>query len=389
MIGYGRQYIDDHDIKAVCDVLNSTNLTQGAEIECFENAICDYTGAKYAVVVSSGTAALHLAAASISNEFDRLICPAISFVASANLSQYLGKDIIFADVSPNTPHINLDHVDHLALNSDIRNLVVVNHMAGIPCDMERLSRMAKKVGLAIIEDAAHALGASYVGGGKVGNCAYSKLTVFSFHPVKSITTGEGGCITTNDERLYRRLIRLRSHGITKLNDDFLDRDESVTNGRSNQWYYEMQELGFNYRLTDIQSALGRSQLKKLDSFIEWRQDIADHYDNEFDRAGIDRWVDHAKSSAKHLYILKIEFDQNKMTRRDLIDSLKADGVGTQVHYMPINMHPYYVSKGFDVNDTPNALKYYRTCLSIPIFYKLEPDQQLTVIRSIRRRMNFE
>ena len=262
-------------------------------------------------------------------------------------------------------------------------------MAGIPCDMGRLSRMANKFGLTVIEDAAHALGASYVDGGKVGNCAYSKLTVFSFHPVKSITTGEGGCITTNDEQLYRRLIRLRSHGITKLNDDFLDQGESVTDGRNNQWYYEMQELGFNYRLTDIQSALGRSQLKKLDGFIGWRQDIADHYDNEFDRTGIARWISHDKSSAKHLYILKIDFDQNKLNRADLIDSLKADGVGTQVHYMPINMHPYYVSKGFDVNETPNALTYYRTCLSIPIFYKLEQDQQLKVIRSVRRCISFE
>jgi len=389
MIGYGRQYIDDQDIQAVCDVLNSTNLTQGAEVELFENAICDYTGAKYAVVVSSGTAALHLAAASISNEFERLICPAISFVASANISQYLGKDIVFADVSSNSPHISLDHVDHLARSSDVRNVVVVNHMAGMPCDMEHLSRIANKLDLTVIEDAAHALGASYVNGGKVGNCAFSRLTIFSFHPVKSITTGEGGCITTNDEQLYRRLVRLRSHGITKLNDEFLNQSESVTNSRNNQWYYEMRELGFNYRLTDIQSALGRSQLKKLDSFIKWRQDISDHYDNEFDRAGIDRWVNHAKSSANHLYILKTEFDHDKMTRVNLIDSLRADGVGAQVHYIPINMHPYYVSKGFDVKDTPNALTYYRTCLSIPIFYKLEPDQQSTVIRSIRRHISFE
>lgn len=385
MIPYGKHHIDEDDIQAVVDVLRSGLLTQGPAVESFERAIADYVGAKYAVAVSSGTAALHLAALAAGvGPGTTLITTPITFVASANAGLYAGSRVAFADIDPETINMSPAALKvTLEANPDTKAIVPV-HFAGLPCDMPAIKALADKAGAAVIEDAAHALGATYPDGSRVGCCSHSLMTIFSFHPVKAIAAGEGGMITTNDAAVYRRLLRLRSHGINKLDDTFLLPDQAFTGGLQNPWYYEMQELGFHFRITDIQCGLALSQFNKLDRFMDRRRVLVKRYDTAFSsmkncRPGQTMGRD---QSGHHLYVLRIDFDSIGQTRCDLMRALKTRRIGSQVHYIPLPAQPFYRRMGQKPEQYPNAWNYYQQTLSIPLFYELSDAQQDKVIQAI-------
>jgi perosamine synthetase len=386
MIPYGKHHIDEEDIQAVFNVLKSGFLTQGPAVEAFEQAIASYVGAKYAIAVSSGTAALHLAALVAGvGPGKTLITSPITFVASANAGLYAGGDVAFADIEPETVNMS-----PLALNEALEKhpntkAVVPVHFAGLPCDISAIKVLADAAGALVMEDAAHALGATYPDGRRVGCCAHSSMTIFSFHPVKAIAAGEGGMITTNDESVYRKLLRLRSHGINKLDDPFIDVAQSQTNGHPNPWYYEMQELGFHYRITDMQCALALSQFGKLDTFISRRRELVKRYDLAFSTL---RHCRPAQTSGRdesghHLYVLRIDFDEIGTNRAQLMQTLRKRDIGTQVHYIPVPNHPHYRKLGQLPDAFPNAQKYYQEALSIPLFYDLTEQQQNYVIAAIQ------
>jgi len=388
MIPYGKHYIDEDDIKAVVDVLRSGFLTQGPAIEEFENAFSKYVGAKYAVAISSCTAGLHLAAmAAGMGPGDTLITSPITFVASANAGLYAGGNVAFADIDPTT--VNMDPAALAASLQDnpMTKVVVPVHFAGLPCEMESIKSVCDRAGALVVEDAAHALGATYMNGQRVGSCCYSLMTVFSLHPVKAIAAGEGGVITTNDDTIYRSLLRLRSHGINKLDDKFLCHDEANSITGANPWYYEMQDLGYHYRITDIQSALAKSQLSKLDKFISRRREIASrYYEAIAEMKGIvpAQPRESLSHSAYHLFVVRIDPSVVKNDRAELMNNLRRSGIVSQVHYIPVPMHPYYRQLGFDFNQYKHALNYYRECLSIPIYYSLSNSELSHIIESIRK-----
>lgn len=377
--------MDEEDIQAVVDVLRNGHLTQGPAIDAFEHAVASYVGVKYAVAVSSGTAALHLAALAAGVEPGKsLVTSAITFVASANAALYAGGNPMFADIDPQTVNMSKHALQRvLQANPDVRAVVPV-HFAGLPCDMTGIKSVADAAGAVVIEDAAHALGAVYADGKAVGSCAHSLMTVFSFHPVKMIAAGEGGMITTNDESIYRRLLRLRSHGINKLDDTLQAPEEAETRGIRNVWYYEMQELGFHYRITDIQCALALSQFKKLEKFIARRRELVETYDRVF--AGIANCrpaqVEGRDRSGHHLYVLRIDFDAIGMSRARLMQELRARQIVTQVHFIPVPAQPYYRRLGFEPNDYPNSQTYYEEALSIPLFVELAASQHEYVIDTL-------
>ena len=386
MIPYGKHHIDEDDIQAVVNILRSRFLTQGPAVEAFEKIVAEYVGVNYAVAVSSGTAALHLAslAAGVSPGTSVVTSP-ITFVASPNAARYCGGDVLFADIDPETINISPDALREVLLkNANVKAIIPV-HFAGLPCDMIAIKNLADDVGVTVIEDAAHALGATYQNGKRVGCCENSMMTIFSFHPVKAIAAGEGGMITTNDEAIYRKLIRIRSHGINKLDDALQVEAEAFTDGEQNPWYYEMQELGFHYRITDIQCALALSQLSKLDSFISRRRDLVKNYDLAFAEMKncSPAQITGRDQSGHHLYVLRIDFKQVALTRGQVMKKLREFGVGSQVHYIPVPSHPYYRQLGFKPEDYPKAQMYYEQALSIPLFFDLSDDQQNQVIKAIK------
>jgi perosamine synthetase len=377
MIPYGRHHIDADDRAAVADFLDLNGwLTQGPTVEAFERAVAERVGVNYAVAVSNGTAGLHLAslAAGLTTG-DKLLTTPTTFVATANAAQYCGADLAFADIDPDTGNISPKAVRSALDREPQIKVISPVHLTGLPCDMAAISEIARAKGVTIIEDAAHALGSLYADGSPVGNCAFSDMTVFSFHPVKAIAMGEGGLVTTNDEELYRSLLRLRSHGINKLDDEFEHPEES------GPWYYEMQELGYNYRITDLQCALGLSQLKKLDRFVARRRTLAAKYDAAFKDHLLVRPAQNVDKSmsAHHIYVVTIDFEAIGWTRIELMNELRAHGIGSQVHYVPVPMHPYYRKQGYTMRDLPNAQQYYDTCLTIPLYYDLTDDEQERVI----------
>lgn len=386
MIPYGKHHIDEEDIQAVVNVLRSGVLTQGPVIEVFEQAIAEYVGAKYAVAVSSGTAALHIAALTAGvGPGTSLITSPITFVASANAGLYAGGRVVFADIDPHTVNMSPDALkEALAINLDARAVIPV-HFAGLPCNMPAIKSVADQAGAVVIEDAAHALGALYPDGQRVGSCAYSLMTIFSFHPVKAIAAGEGGMITTNDEPTYRKLLRLRSHGINKLDDPFELLEQAETDGVRNPWYYEMQEIGFHYRITDIQCGLALSQFKKLNQFIARRRELVKAYDKAFVdmRNCCPAQITGRNHSGHHLYVLRINFETAGLNRGQLMRELKARQIGSQVHYTPVPAQPHYRRLGFKPNDYPHAQRYYQEALSIPLFYDLKDDQQEQVVTAIK------
>lgn len=386
IIPYGRHYIDNEDIKAVENVLRYKNLTQGSEVELFEQEVASYVGAKYAVAMSSWTAGLHMANLALGlKKGDQVVTSPITFVATSNSTIYCGAEPVFSDIDNNSINLCPKKLENtLSINSNIKTIIPV-HYAGVPCDMESIFTLAKKYNLSIIEDAAHALGSKYKDGSMVGSCKYSDMTGFSFHPVKSIAAGEGGMITTNNYSIYKTLLRLRSHGINKLDDKFLNKNQSITNGEINPWYYEMQELGFNYRITDFQCALGRSQLKKLSKFISKRKELVANYDNAFScfKNIIPIQIGDRNNSSHHLYVVRIDFKKINLSRASIMIKLREKGIITQVHYIPVTSHPYYQKKGYNTKNYSEALTFYNEALSIPLFYSLTKQDQKYVIKTLK------
>ena len=387
MIPYGKHNVTWGDALRVLWQIRFRSLTQGAQIEKFEQEVAKAVGAKYAVAVSSATAGLHLAALVLKlPQGSKVITSPISFVASSNSLLYAGYKPEFLDIDPDTLNVDLELIKtRVELDNEIKAVLPV-HFAGLPCDMESIKEIALKHDLRIIEDAAHALGAEYSNGTKVGSCTYSDMTVLSFHPVKTITTGEGGMVTTNDFELYKNLLRLRSHGINKLDDDFQDLILSKTANETNPWYYEMIELGFNYRMTEIQAVLGINQLKRLDKFMKKRLSRVKKYSKLLnDVIGINLAQNFDfKTSANHILPVRIDFSNLKISRATLMSSLRSNGVGSQVHYIPIPLHPYYKSLGYNIVNLPHAVAYYQECLSLPLFPDLSNSEQKKVVREISR-----
>lgn len=374
-IPYGKQYIGDADIKAVVEVLKGDYLTTGPKIYEFEKKFAEYVGSRYAVAVSSGTAALHLACLAAGFKAgDEVITTPMSFAATANSILYVQATPVFTDIDPKTANIDPEQIK-IKIDDRSRGIIPV-HYTGHPCDMEKINDIAQKHNLLVIEDACHALGAVYKDS-IIGDCRYSDMTVFSFHPVKHITTGEGGMITTNSKELYKQLVSLRSHGIVRATDDFTD----ISHG---PWYYEMQHLGFNYRMTDLQAALGISQMDKLEFFIKRRRQIAFIYNEAFSDLPLQLPATSEDScSSYHLYVIKLTA-QVPIKRTQLYFELKKRGIHTQVHYIPIHTFPYYRrGLGFEQGDYPISEDHYERILSLPIFPAMTDEDVQRVIQAVR------
>jgi perosamine synthetase len=373
MISYGRQSVSEEDIKALCDVLRSEYLTTGPAVAAFEQDFAEKVGSRYAVAVANGTAALHLCAlaAGISSGDEVIVSP-LTFVASVNCVLYADGTPVFVDIHEQTGLMNAALIEQ-AITKKTKAIIPI-HYAGLPCDMKEIRKIAKEHDLVVIEDACHALGARYEDS-KVGDCTYSDMSIFSFHPVKHITTGEGGMITTNSERLYKKLLLLRNHGLTKDSTLLVMKDEGG-------WHQEMHTLGYNYRLTDFQSCLGRTQLKKLDAFVERRREIAAVYDREFE--GMPEVTPLSSSegllNAYHLYVIKVP---DGRVRRELYEYLKDHDICCQVHYLPVYLQPFYRKKCFEPGLCPVAEKFYERILSLPVFFELTNQEQATVIEKIK------
>ncbi len=396
-IPYNRQCIDDEDISSVVEALKSEYLTTGPEAQIFEQELCEYTGAKYAVVCSNGTAALHLAMHVLDvTENDTVLTTPITFAADANAARFLGATVTFADVCDS--NANLDPEKTRALLEKNRNIKVVIpvHFAGQAVALEEFAKLADEYGVSIVEDACHALGASYRdsddGVHRIGSCKYSVMTCFSFHPIKSITTGEGGAITTNDENLYRRLKRLRVHGTTREQNELKNHDLAFTEidgeQRVNPWYYEMQELSPNYRISDFQCALGRSQLKKVEQFVQRRRYLAAQYYRAIEEVALPsiRILDTGDNDlhAFHLFVVRIPFSDLKGGRAALMYYLLDHGVQAHVHYIPIYSHPYYQSLLETPPDCPSAERYYDECLSLPLFVNMDDEDPCKVVEILAK-----
>lgn len=373
MIPYGKQSIDKSDIEAVAKVLESDFLTTGPKIQEFEKKFASYAGAKYAVAVSSGTAGLHLACLVAElKEGEELITSPMTFAASANCALYCGAKPVFVDIKEENGLIDENLIEEKITSKT--KIIIPVHYAGLPCDMEKIKEIADKHKLIVIEDACHALGSEYKET-QIGDCAYSDMAIFSFHPVKHITTGEGGMITTNSEKLYKKLILLRSHGITKNPDE-------LENKEGEPWFYEMQDLGYNYRITDFQCALGISQLDKIENFIERRKKIAKEYDETFIKIDSIKTIKEFedRKNAYHLYVIKVE---NKEIRLELFNYLKENDIFCQVHYIPVYWHPYYQKLGYEKGICPEAEEFYDKIISLPIYPGLTDEEQKKVISTIK------
>lgn len=387
MIPYGRHSTNFRDAFQVAFQVRFRSLTQGAKIEELERLFAKKVGAKYAVAVSSATAGLHLSVLSLNMPKNSSVATSpISFVASSNAIMYAGFKSTFVDIDPSSANMDASALKvSIGLDSNIKAVIPV-HYSGFPCDMKSIYETCQANEISIIEDAAHALGAHYESGESVGSCKYSDLTVFSLHPVKSITAGEGGVITTNNYDLYKKLLRLRSHGINKNDDKFRNSVLSVTDGKANLWYYEMQELGFHYRMTEIQAVLAISQLKRLDAFMLKRRKLALRYVKEFKgEKNFNFLTGHDfKLSSNHLFVIEIDFSRVQKSRNQIMVELRELGIVTQVHYMPIPLHPFYSELGYDVEDIHNSLNFYNRALSIPLFYGLSVRRQKFVTKNLRR-----
>lgn len=369
MIPYGKQTIEQDDIQAVVDVLKSDFLTTGPKIAEFEQTVADYVGAKYAVAISNGTSALHAAcfAAGI-GPGDEVITTPLTFAASANCVLYCGGTPVFADVDPKT--YNIDPEDIRRKITDRTKAIIAVHLAGQPCDMDAIHSIAREYGLIVIEDGAHALGSVYKGK-KVGSM--SDMTTFSFHPVKPITTGEGGMIVTDNEDFYKKMVLFRSHGIT--------RDDSMMTRNDGPWFYQQFDLGYNYRITDIQCALGCSQMKKLDRFLARRKEIVARYNEAF--ADCDNIITPYQlsdtESGWHLYIVQVK----NCDRRQVFENMCEKGIGVNVHYIPVYMHPYYQEHGYENVHCANAEEIYSHIISLPLYPGLTSEQQDYVIDTLK------
>jgi UDP-4-amino-4,6-dideoxy-N-acetyl-beta-L-altrosamine transaminase len=373
MIPYGRQSVSEGDIKAVVDVLRSDFITQGDVVPAFERAVCSFTGAQYGVAVNSGTAALHVACLALGLvEGDWLWASSVSFVATSNCGLYCGANVDFIDIDPQTWNVSIESLEKklviAACEHRLPKVVVVVHLCGSPCDMVEISVLAKRYGFKVIEDACHALGGRYQGRA-IGACEYGDITVFSFHPVKPITTGEGGMAMTNDIALAEKMKLLRSHGVTRDSDLM----QAPPDGA---WYYEQIALGYNYRLTDIQAALGLSQLLRLDEFVSKRRQVVARYESELSDLPVSfqKILDECDSGL-HLFVIRVD----EHIHRDIFEQFRVRGVGVNLHYMPIYRQPYYQVLGVEYDDFTEADQYYAEAISLPLFPNLTTKQQGKVI----------
>ena len=378
-LSYGRQYIDEEDIQAVADTLRSDYLTCGPRIEQLEQKLCEVTGAKYCVAVSHGTAALHIAAMAAGvREGDEVITTPITFAASANCALYCGARPVFADINPDTYNIDPDSIRRCI--TDKTRAVVAVDFTGQAVELDEIRAICKEHNLILIEDAAHSIGTKY-NGQPIGSIA--DMTTFSFHPVKTVTAGEGGAVTTNDPVLYRKLLLARTHGITR------DRSQMV-HPTDDPWYNEQVGFGYNYRLTEFQAALLISQLKKLEAFSKRRKEIVKMYDEAFSQLPelkVQKEIPQSDTT-RHLYILHLNADMLKCTRREFFDALRAENIYSQVHYLPVYWHSYYESLGYPKGLCPNAEAYYQQVMSLPLYYSLTDEDVKDVIRAVTKIINY-
>ena len=365
IIPYGRQSISEQDIEAVVKVLKSDFITQGPVVPEFEQAIANYCRASYAIAVSNATSALHLACLSLGiGSGDRVWTSPNTFVATANSVLNCGGTIDFVDIDPKTYNLSIKHLQQKleisAKNNQLPKAIIAVHFAGQSCDMEAIKIQADQYHFYIIEDAAHAIGASYLTE-KVGSCKYSDITIFSFHPVKIITTGEGGMLLTNKPDLAKKVELLRNHGVTRNQDEMMQ----ISHG---DWYYEQIALGYNYRMTDMQAALGLSQLKRLDEFVTKRRMLVQKYQQKL--AGLPvvlPYLSEKNQSSWHLYVIRLELDKLKNSKNTIFSQLRQHGIGVNVHYIPVHTQPYYKNLGFKLGDFPNSESYYQQAITIPLF----------------------
>lgn len=381
-ISYGKQNVSEDDIQEVVKVLRSDWLTQGPAIERFEKQVAAYCGARYAVAVSSATAGLHIAClAAELKPGDLLWTSANTFAASANCGRYCGSDVDFVDIDPLTANLSLadltKKLDQASAQDRLPKILVPVHFAGQSCDMRAIAELAKKYKITVIEDASHALGGTYQGH-RIGGGQYSDMTILSFHPVKMITTGEGGMVLTNQKDLYDRLVRLRTHGITRD-------PNQLRFPSSGAWYYEQIELGFNYRLTDIQAALGISQLKRLDDFVRCRAEISDYYREKLASLPL-KMLDRTPqaNSSNHLFVVRLVLNRISKTHAQVFDELRALGIGVNLHYIPVYLHPYYRQLGFGPGHCVESEKYAAEALSLPIHTNLTAEDLHRVYRALQK-----
>lgn len=381
MIPYGRQDIDQSDIDAVVEVLRSDFLTQGPQVPDFEKAVAGYCGARFAVASNSATSALHTACLALGvGRGDLVWTSPITFVASANCALYCGAEVDFCDIDPRTYNISADALEaklEIARKAGrLPKVVIPVHLCGQSCEMDRIHALGQRYGFRIVEDASHAIGGKYKGD-PVGNCGYSDITVFSFHPVKIVTTAEGGMALTNDPGLARRLELFRSHGITREASE-------MTHAPDGAWYYQQLELGYNYRMTDLQASLGLSQMRRLDEFVSRRHVLARRYDELLSELPVAIPWQHPDSySGLHLFVIRLRRGEAKATHREVFDSLRQQGVGVNLHYIPVHTQPYYQRMGFKAGDFPEAERYYSEAISLPMYYRLDESDQDRVVSALR------
>ncbi len=380
MIPYGRQDITQADVDAVVEVLRSDFLTQGPAVPQFEKAVADHCGARHAVAVNSATSALHIACLALGlGPGDWLWTTPVTFVASANCGLYCGAQVDFVDIDPRTFNLSVERLaDKLAQAEKLGRLpkvLVPVHLCGQPCDMAAIHALSQQYGFKVIEDASHAIGGRYRNE-PIGNGRYSDITVFSFHPVKIVTTAEGGMAVTNDPELAHKMNLLRSHGITR-------EPERMTHAPDGPWYYQQVELGFNYRMTELQAALGVSQMTRLDAYVARRHAIASRYDEALAALPLTTpWQHPDGYSGLHLYVIRLQLDRIGRSHREVFESLRAQGIGVNLHYIPVHTQPYYQQMGFKVGDFPQAERYYAEAISLPMYPGLTDAQQDAVVRTL-------
>lgn len=384
MIPYGRQEITQADIEAVSAVLKSDFLTQGPTVPRFEQAVARHVGAAHGVAVNSATSALHIACQALGlGRGDRLWTSPVTFVASANCALYCGAQVDFVDIDPRTYNLSAEalarKLERAQAEGTLPKVVVPVHLGGQPCDMAAIRDLSRRYGFAVIEDASHAIGGKYRGE-FVGNGRYSDVTVFSFHPVKIITTGEGGLALTQDAALAAKMALLRSHGITREAGD-------MTDAPHGPWYYQQVELGYNYRMTELQAALGLSQLQRLDAYVTRRHALAQRYDRLL--AGLPvttPWQHPDAYSGLHLYVIRLQLDRIRRSHREVFDALRTAGIGVNLHYIPVHTQPYYARMGFAAADFPEAMRYYAEAISLPMFATLTEAQQDMVVGALQKAL---
>lgn len=378
MIPYGRQEITQQDIDGVIEVLNSNFLTQGPKVPAFEKSLTEHTGAEYALAVNSATSALHIACLALGlGEGDWLWTSPVTFVASANCGLYCGAKVDFVDIDASTYNLCPKKLEEKLIiakaNGTLPKVVVPVHLCGQPCDMQAIATLAKEYGFKVIEDASHAIGGQYHGQ-PIGNCEYSDITVFSFHPVKIVTTAEGGAALTNDKSLAEKMALLRSHGIT--------RDPNLMDGDSHgSWYYQQIDLGFNYRMTELQAALGVTQMQRLEQFITARHRLAERYNQLLQPLPVVLPYQLENTySGLHLYVIRLELDKIALSHQAVFDALREKGIGVNLHYIPVHTQPYYKKMGFQDGDFPESERYYQEAISLPMFHAMSDEQQDEVVR---------